>query len=258
MRVHAAYTQRLGPTELITYGPVEVADAASDDVVISTKAVALNPVDTYIRSGRFATRVSFPLILGRDVVGVVEQSPSDSELHPGQWVWANTMGFDGRQGSFATSVVAHRNRVYPLPQQVDPLIAVSLVHPATTAALGFAAVQVGPGDDVFIAGAGGNVGNAAVTYAATCGARVVANASPEDFARVKRAGAHEVVDYKLGAEDIVQHLPRGADVVWDCSGRMGYDDLATIVGVKATSLLQPPPHTPPRFRGRNCTPKTSP
>ncbi|HLS02580.1 MAG TPA: alcohol dehydrogenase catalytic domain-containing protein, partial [Beutenbergiaceae bacterium] len=121
MRVHAAYTQRLGPTELITYGQVDVADAASDDVVISTKAVALNPVDTYIRSGRFDTRVSFPLILGRDVVGVVEQAPADSGLRPGQRVWANTMGFDGRQGSFATAVVAHRNRVYPLPQQVDPL-----------------------------------------------------------------------------------------------------------------------------------------
>src|SRR5690625_7863164 len=96
MEVQAAYTPRLGSPELITYGPVDIEDPSSDDVVIATHAVALNPVDTYVRSGTYVTAVPLPLVLGRDVVGVVEQAPANSSFYVGQWVWANSLGYQGR------------------------------------------------------------------------------------------------------------------------------------------------------------------
>jgi len=237
MEVQAAYTPRLGSPELITYGPVDIEDPSSDDVVIATHAVALNPVDTYVRSGTYVTAVPLPLVLGRDVVGVVEQAPANSSFYVGQWVWANSLGYQGRQGSFATKVVVSRDRVYPLESGVDPIEMAALAHPGSTAALAFARVKCGIGTQVFIGGAGGNVGGAAVAFAVAQGARVVANCSEADMDRVKQIGAHEVVDYHRDGEEIAQLFPHGADVVWDCSGMMDYSDLATIAGVGAHILV---------------------
>src|SRR5699024_7164101 len=152
-------------------------------------------VDTFIRSGRFPTEVQLPLILGRDVVGTVLRAPIASGFDDGQWVWANSLGYDGRQGSFADVVIAPQTRVYPLPAGPDPNAAVSLAHPASTAALAFAKVNLAPEDVVFIGGGGGNVGAAAVTFAARSGARVITTASPTDAPRARRAGASTIINH---------------------------------------------------------------
>lgn len=239
MHVTAAYTPALGPAALISYGPLEVADPGPTDVVIAVHAVALNPVDTFVRSGRFPTPVPLPLILGRDVVGTIDAAPEDSGVTAGQWVWANSLGYDGRQGSFADAVIAPADRVYPLPEGVDPKAAVSLAHPGSTAALGLTRVHFAPGETVLIGGGGGNVGAAAVTLAARGGARVVATASPADTARVRRAGADVVVDHhEAGAgQQLREALGGGAAVCWDTSGHMDYALLADLVAVGGQILI---------------------
>lgn len=115
MRVTGAYVEELGPTGLIRYGGVDVADPGPSDVLIEAHALTVNPVDTFVRSGRFPTRVQLPLLLGRDVVGRVLRAPSGSRFRDGEWVWANSLGYDGRQGAYADVVVAPVERVYPLP-----------------------------------------------------------------------------------------------------------------------------------------------
>lgn len=239
MRTIAAYTEKLGPTSLITYGPLEVPGPGPQDVLIATHATTVNPVDTYVRSGRFPTPVPLPLILGRDVVGRVIRAPERSPLTEGEWVWANSLGYEGRQGSAADTAVAPVDRVYPLPRGVDPKVAVSLAHPASTAALAFAKVTVAPGETVLIGGGGGNVGAAAVTFAARSGARVVATASPADAARARKAGASAVVNHHdpNAAEELRQEVGEGARVCWDTSGRMDYGLLAELVAVGGEVLV---------------------
>src|SRR5699024_562956 len=154
-----------------------------------------NPVDTFVRSGRFPTPVPLPLILGRDVMGRDIRAPERSPLTEGEGLCANSFGYVGSPGSAADTALAPDDRVYPLPRRVVPMHAVSLAHPASTAALAFAKVTIAPGETVLIGGGGGNVGAAAVTFAARSGARVVATASPEDAARARKAGASAVVDH---------------------------------------------------------------
>src|SRR5699024_2989179 len=110
MHAIAAYAPKLGPASLIEHGPLEIPDPGPHDVLIATHAVALNPVDTFIRSGRFPTEVQLPLILGRDVVGTVLNAPAESDFDISQWVWANSLGYGGRQGSFADVAIAPANR----------------------------------------------------------------------------------------------------------------------------------------------------
>lgn len=239
MLVTAAYTPQLGATSLIRYGEIDIPDPGPGDVLIAVHAVSVNPVDTFVRSGRFATRVDLPLVLGRDAVGTVMAAPEDSGLEGGQWVWVNSLGYEGRQGSSADLIVVPRERVYALPEGVQPEAAVSLAHPASTAALAFAKIPVGPGSVVFIGGGGGNVGTAALTLASACGARVITTAGAKDADRARAAGAQVVIDHHdPGAPAALrEELAGGADLVWDTSGRMDYGLLSDLVAAGGQILV---------------------
>jgi NADPH:quinone reductase-like Zn-dependent oxidoreductase len=98
--------------------------------------VAVNPVDTYVRTGRSRTPVAFPFVVGRDLVGTVAAVGSEAvPFRVGDRVWCNSLGHEGRQGSFAELAVVPADRLYPLPQGVDPGLAVAVAHPAGTAYL---------------------------------------------------------------------------------------------------------------------------
>lgn len=55
-------------------GPLPVPTPGPDEVLVEVEAVAVNPVDAYIRSGSYPTRVPMPFIIGRDLVGTVAEA----------------------------------------------------------------------------------------------------------------------------------------------------------------------------------------
>jgi NADPH:quinone reductase-like Zn-dependent oxidoreductase len=184
--------------------------------------VAVNPVDTFIRSGRYRTAMTFPFIIGRDLVGTVVQAPTGTGVTVGERVWCNSLGHDGRQGSFAQFAVVPAARLYRLPSGVDPLVAVAIAHPAATAYLAwFCHGDLRPGHTVYVGGGAGNVGRAAITMAAYAGARVIAGARPADAPPCRAAGADAVVDYSDPNLDkrLRDMAPDGVDLYWDTSGR---------------------------------------
>ena len=171
----AAYVTDLGPDSKIEIGELPIPVAGSSEILVRVQAVAINPVDNYIRTGRFVTPVPLPFIVGRDLVGtVVEAGSSALGFAPGDRVWCNSMGHDGRQGPAAEYVAVPADRLYRLPDGADPEQAVALAQPAATAYLGcFAYGRVGPGETVFIGGGAGNIGLSAIRFAAGAGARWV-------------------------------------------------------------------------------------
>ena len=68
----AAYINQTGPPEVIQYGDVPVPEATGSRVLVRVKAVAVNPIDTYIRSGMVPMDLPKPFIVGCDLAGVVE------------------------------------------------------------------------------------------------------------------------------------------------------------------------------------------
>ncbi|EPD96956.1 hypothetical protein HMPREF1486_00187 [Streptomyces sp. HPH0547] len=233
-RVLAAFVNRLGTPDEIRCGELPAPRPGRDDVLVDVTATTVNPVDTFVRSGDYPTRVSFPFVIGRDLVGVV--TGTGAGVHgfaPGDVVWCNSLGHDGRQGAAAEQAVVPADRLYHLPEGVEPAAAVAVVHPAATAWLAlFRHGCVRPGETVFVAGAAGNVGSALVVLAADAGARVIATAAGRDLEYCLGLGAAEAHDYadpslpaRLGSV-----CPRGIDVYLDTSGR---NDLGTAVGLLA-------------------------
>ncbi|GAA4771074.1 NADPH:quinone reductase [Streptomyces sanyensis] len=232
--MRAAFIEELGPAENIRYGDVEAPLPGPTDVLVEVEAVSANPVDTFVRSGLFATPMEFPFVVGRDLVGtVVTAGPGAPGFAPGDRVWCNSLGHGGRQGAAAEQAVVPADRLYHLPPGVEAAQAVAVVHPAATAHLAlFRHGRLRAGETVLVAGAGGNVGGALVVMAAEAGARVVATASAADADHCKALGAETVLDYRAPGlrERIRRACPRGVDVHADTSGA---NDLATAVDVLA-------------------------
>ena len=219
--MRAAYVERLGPPEEIVVGELAVPARGPTDVLVAVELVAANPVDAFVRSGRYPTRVTFPFVVGRDLVGTIAASGPGAPFGVGEGVWANSLGHDGRQGSFSEYAVVPVERCYRLPDGVDSALFVAVAHPAATAYLAwFVHGGLRPGQCVYVGG-GGNVGWAAIAMARRGGARVVTSARPADYDRCREAGAYAVVDYR--DPDLAGRLrvaaPDGVDLFWETSGR---------------------------------------
>lgn len=232
--MYAVYIEERGPVEGIRYGCLPEPRPGPSDVLVRTVVTAVNPVDTFVRSGVYRTPLPFPFVLGRDLVGtVVEAGPGAAEFRPGDRVWCNSLGHAGRQGAAAELAVVPADRLYRLPDGVRPEDAVAVVHPGATAYLAlFTHGGLRPGETVLVRGAAGNVGSAVTVFAAQAGATVVATASGRDTGRVRELGAAEVLDHHAPelTERIRRVAPGGVDVCVDTAGR---NDLAADVELLA-------------------------
>ncbi|MFD6752973.1 NADPH:quinone reductase [Micromonospora gifhornensis] len=232
--MRAAYIERPGPVTEIRYGDLPAPRPGPTDVLVDLVATTVNHVDTFVRSGAYPTPLPMPFVVGRDLVGrVVETGPGTAGFHPGDLVWCNSLGYDGRQGAAAEQAVVPVERLYRLPEGVAAATAVTVAHPGATAYLAlFVHGRLRVGETVVVAGGGSNVGAALVAFAAAAGARVVATASPRDAEFCRRTGATEVLDHHAPglADRLRAACPDGIDVYLDTSG---HNDLETVVDLLA-------------------------
>src|SRR5205814_1743132 len=98
----AAYIEKTGPPENIRYGELPKPMAEGTHCLVKVQAVAVNPLDTYVRSGMVQMPLPFPFIPGCDLAGVVEAvGPQVRRFKAGDRVWGSNQGILGRQGTFA-------------------------------------------------------------------------------------------------------------------------------------------------------------
>jgi NADPH:quinone reductase-like Zn-dependent oxidoreductase len=69
--MRAAYVTELGSPANNEVGELAEPELCALDVLVRTQALAVNFVDTLVRSGRYPTPKTFPFVIGRDLVGVV-------------------------------------------------------------------------------------------------------------------------------------------------------------------------------------------
>jgi len=218
----AAFIEHTGPPEVIQYGEIQIPVISADQVLVKTEALAVNPVDTYIRAGSVKTNLPFPFVIGRDLVGtVIKTGERVTRFHEGDRVWTNNQGYDGRQGTFSAYCRIPEHLLYPLPPRIDPCRAVAVVHSALTAVIGLQfKAKLTKGETLFVNGGDGNIGNAVVRIAKALGARVAVTSSNEaKRSWIVGAGADLAIDYKK--ENVTELLrdfaPAGVDVYWDAT-----------------------------------------
>jgi len=156
----AAWIAERGPPETIRYGKSPVPRPGPTDMVVRLEAVAVNPVDLFVRSGRYDTPLPFSLVGGRDVVGTVAAcGPGMTGCCPGERMWSNSLGHAGLQGPNAELAVVPVGRLYHLPDSVDPPAAVAVLRPAASAFLALLTHgKLRSGETVLVAGGASHVG----------------------------------------------------------------------------------------------------
>jgi len=184
-------------------------------VLVRLHAIGVNPVETYIRSGKYPIHSSPPYTPGSDGAGVVEAvGPGITQVRQGARVYiAGTV-----TGAYAQIALCTESQVHPLPEQIsfEQGAAVSIPYATAYRAL-FQRAKCVPGETVLIHGASGGVGIAAVQIALSAGLRVIGTVGTEKAHKmVLDQGAHQVISH-LGADRFQEILSltdgRGVDVI---------------------------------------------
>lgn len=227
-----------GTNAVLRYSEEITAPTVSSptDVMVRVYAASLNPLDISMRGGYGAKMLKlrrdplsmndsnseFPLILGRDVSGVVVDCGSEvTNVAPGDEVWAAVPPW--KQGSLAEFVTLSEYEVSHKPQSLSHTEAASIPYVANTALS--ALVNAGglckdsaPNKRVLITGGSGGVGTFSIQLLKAWGAHVTVTCSHNAEGLVRGLGADEVVDYTAGdAAEQLEVMDR-FDVILDNVG----------------------------------------
>ncbi len=226
--MQAAFIERTGPPEVIQFGHLPTPEPGPGQIRVKLAAVAVNPIDTYLRAGLIAMPLPFPFIVGSDFAGTVDAVGAGvTRFRAGDRVWGSNQGLLGRQGVCAEFAVVHEDFAYPSPPRVadEALAAAALV--GITAHLGLLRhARLQRGETIFINGGSGGVGSTVIQLARTLGARVLCSAGSDAKAHACRAlGAEAAFNYRTGdvAAALKQAAPEGVQVWWETTREPDFD-----------------------------------
>ena len=222
------------------------AAPADNEVLVRVHASSVNPVDNSIAAGLLAqmgVRYEYPVILGRDYAGVVEQTGAAvSDYQPGDQVFGFLRHADptARAGTWAELIAVTEDlSIAPAPDGVDLSVAGAAPLAGITAVTAVDALDLSDGDVLLVVGATGGVGSLAVQLAARARARILAPALPEDETFLRELGVSDVLARDGNIAELVRALvPDGVDALLDLvSYAPGAFDAALNAGARVASPL---------------------
>ena len=209
----AILAHAFGGPEVLQYEDAPDPVAGPGEVVIDIKAAGINPADTYMRGGAYAIVPPLPYTPGGDAAGIVSAiGEGVTSVAVGDRVFAGTaLGFN-MTGCYAEKVSRPAQDVLPLPEGVSFAQAACLGVPYATAHYGlFARGGSKAGETVFIHGASGSVGTAAIQLARRAGMTVIGSAgTARGLQLVRDEGADHAIDHTTdGYMDQLKDLTGG-------------------------------------------------
>lgn len=208
----AIVVHEFGGPEVLKYEDAPRPQPKENEILVRVIAAGVNPVDTYVRSGKFGTP-TLPVIPGRDIAGIVEElGPGVTKFKKGDAVYGNV-----NNGGYAEYAVATEKNIAAKPASLDFVQAAAVPVAARTAWNALVeTVHLAAGQTVLIQGGSGGVGSFAIQIAKLRGAKVYATASTTNQDLLKELGADVAIDYtKQKFEDVVKDV----DVVLEAANK---------------------------------------
>lgn len=216
--MHAATFAKLTGPDGIDYREVPDPEAGPGEVVVDVSAASLNRHDLLVLRGESALSeaIDLPFVSGLDLAGVVSEvgagvdsvAPGDRVVHcPNRTCGTcrfcrdgpenRCASFDLFHGAFAEQAAVPADRLVALPEGVSLTAAAALPTAYMTAWHMLRRTDVTAGDRVFVPGASGSVGIAALQLLDTLGAESIATSG--DPAKCDRLAG--LADYVVEGRD---------------------------------------------------------
>src|SRR6267154_5904799 len=233
-----------GGPEVLQYEDAPRPQPQAGEVLVRVHAAGVNPIDWKVREGHMKDfwPHKFPLILGWDLSGVVE------ELGPGPAAAGRFKIGDEvysvpdptRNGAYGDYIVVREPELALKPNSLHHVRAAGVPLAALTAWQSlFDTAQLQPGQRVLIHAGSGGVGHFAVQLAKWKGGHVFGTASTKNQELLRELGVDEPIDYtKQKFEDVA----RDVDLVLDLIGGETQERSWSVLknGGVLLSLVQPP------------------
>jgi NADPH2:quinone reductase len=203
---------------------------AADEVLIDVYAASVTFMDHLLVSGRYQMRPPTPFVPGTEGAGVVVAVGAKvTRFSPGDRVACGSW-----TGGYAERMVAKELKCTHLPADVPFETGAAVWHSYGTAYYALVdRAQAQPGEVMFVTGAAGGLGLAAVDLASHLGLRVIAGVgSDSKVALVRGYGALEVINYSK--EDLREHIKswtdgEGVDICFENVGGTLFEQMARLM-----------------------------
>ncbi|TXC92713.1 zinc-binding dehydrogenase [Metabacillus litoralis] len=205
----AVIQNEFGDTSVLTYTDVDLPKIGENEVLIKVAYTSVNYADIKKRKGNKG-KGNFPLTLGLDVAGTIEEVSPKSNFAKGDRVIAFP-----KAGSYAEKVVANEHLVFKIPdsltdEQAATMHTVSILSYILFYEIGL----VRKSDIIVIHSAAGGVGSVLVQLAKLFGVQkiivTVGNLNKENY--VKKLGADIVCSYDTFVEEVFAEVFHLSDV----------------------------------------------
>jgi len=216
--------QKNGGPEVLEIKDLEVRDPRPDQVLLEHKAIGLNYIDTYHRSGLYP--LPLPSGIGLEGAGVVKKIGSKvKNLSVGDHVAYAGIPI----GAYCETRVYPAEKLVKVPDGITSEIAASIMTKGlTTYYLLYKTYQVKANDFVLFHAAAGGVGQIFCQWAKSIGCKVIGTVGSEEKIKIaKKNGCDLVINYSK--ENFVEKVKEftkgeGVPVVYDGVGGKTFED----------------------------------
>ncbi|PHI32512.1 quinone oxidoreductase [Budvicia aquatica] len=214
-----------GGPEVLQYVDFTPKEPAPNEVLVSNRAIGINYIDTYVRSGLYPPP-HLPSGLGTEAAGVVEKVGAGvTHINVGDRV----VYAQSALGAYSELHCVPADKVAKLPDAISyEQAAASFLKGLTVYYLFHLTYKVKPGEIILFHAAAGGVGRIACQWAKALGVKLIGTVgSPEKAAQAMRDGAWATINYR--EENIAQRvkeLTNGekVNVVYDSVGKATWLD----------------------------------
>jgi len=216
--------EKTGGPEVLKIENVKIGDPGPNDVLIETKAIGLNYIDTYHRSGSYP--LPLPSGIGVEASGIIKKIGSKvKDLSVG-----DSVAYGGLPiGAYAEERIYPADKLVKLPEGISLEVAACIMTKGlTTYYLLYKTYPVKSHDTILFHAAAGGVGQIFCQWAKSLGCKVIGTVgSNEKVSIAKKNGCDLVINYSKEnfAEKVMDFTKgMGVPVVYDGVGKKTFED----------------------------------
>ena len=227
--------EKTGGPEVLKIENIKISDPGPNDVLIETKAMGLNYIDTYHRSGSYP--LPLPSGIGVEASGIIKKIGTKvKDLSIG-----DSVAYGGLPiGAYAEERIYPADKLVKLPEGISLEIASTIMTKGlTTYYLLYKTFPVKSNDTILFHAAAGGVGQIFCQWAKSLGCKVIGTVgTDEKKSMAKKNGCDLVINYST--ESFVEKVMdftkgKGVPVVYDGVGEKTFED--SIACLKNTGMM---------------------